>query len=181
MNKQIILATAALLMSVATFAQKLGHTDGQSLLYSLPEMTTVSDELAKATKEYETELNTMKADYEAKVKEFEANRNSWPEAIMQSKVKAIQDLEQNMVDLENTANTDLSGRRDQMLKPLIDKVNNAIKELAVANGYTYIFDSGVGALLYMGGEDVTPQLREKLNIPANAPAMAAPPGGAPGK
>jgi carboxymethylenebutenolidase len=73
MKKHILLATAALLMSVATFAQKLGHTDGQTLLYSLPEMTKVSDDLAKATKEYENELNTMKADYEAKVKEFEAN------------------------------------------------------------------------------------------------------------
>ena len=48
MKKHILLATAALLMSVATFAQKLGHTDGQTLLYSLPEMTKVSDDLAKA-------------------------------------------------------------------------------------------------------------------------------------
>lgn len=184
MKKHIILATAALLMSVATFAQKLGHTDGQSLLYALPEMTGVSEKLAAATKEYETELNTMKADYEAKVKEFEANRNTWPEAIMQSKVKAIQDLEQNMVDLETTANTDLSSRRDEMLKPLIDKVNNAIKDYAMANGYSYIFDAGVGALLYMGGDDVTLALKAKLGIPETpaTPAPAPAPGtGAPKK
>ncbi len=164
MNK--IIATAlSLILVVPVFAQKLGHTDGQALLMSLPERTTIEESLKKTAKEYETTLATMKADYDAKVKDFETNRGTWPEAILQSKAKAITDLEQNMYDLQQTANSDLENRQAELLKPLIDKVNNAIDKVAVANGYTYIFDSGVGALLYLGGDDVTDLVKAQLGIP----------------
>jgi outer membrane protein len=168
MNK--IFATAALsLLTIMSFAQKLGHTDGQSLLLALPERTTIEEKLQKVAREYETTLSAMKADYDAKIKEFETNRNTWPEAILQSKAKAITDLEQNMYDLQQTANDDLDKQQMVLLKPLIDKVNNAIDKVAMANGYTYIFDAGVGALLYKGGDDVTDLVKAELGVTNVAP------------
>jgi outer membrane protein len=165
MNK-IIATAAALVFTLGAMAQKLGHTDGQSLLLALPERATIEEQLQKVAAEYENTLKAMKTDYDAKVKEFEMNRNTWPEAIIQSKAKAITDLEQNMYDLQQTANDDLDKQQVVLLKPLIDKVNNAIDKVAVANGYTYIFDAGVGALLYKGGDDVTDLVKAELGIPA---------------
>lgn len=164
MNK-IIATAAALVLSLSAMAQKLGHTDGQSLLLALPERASIEEQLQKVAAEYENTLKVMKTDYDTKVKEFEMNRNTWPEAIIQSKAKAITDLEQNMYDLQQTANDDLDKQQVVLLKPLIDKVNNAIDKVAVANGYTYIFDAGVGALLYKGGDDVTNLVKAELGIP----------------
>lgn len=164
MNK-IIATAAALVFTLGAMAQKLGHTDGQALLLAMPERAAIEEQLQKVAAEYENTLKTMKTDYDTKVKEFEMNRNTWPEAIIQSKAKAITDLEQNMYDLQQTANDDLDKQQVGLLKPLIDKVNNAIDKVAVANGYTYIFDAGVGALLYKGGDDVTNLVKAELGIP----------------
>jgi outer membrane protein len=167
MNR-IFATAAALVISISSFSQKLGHTDGQALLLAMPERSSVEEKLQKIAKEYETTLTTMKSDYDAKVKESEANRGAWPEAILQSKAKSITDLEQNLYDLQQTANDDLDKQQMVLLKPLIDKVNNAIDKVAVANGYTYIFDAGVGALLYKGGDDVTELVKAELGIPAGS-------------
>jgi len=164
MNK-IIATAAALVFTLGATAQKLGHTDGQALLLAMPERATIEEQLQKVAGEYENTLKAMKTDYDTKVKEFEMSRNTWPEAIIQSKAKAITDLEQNMYDLQQTANDDLDKQQVVLLKPLIDKVNNAIDKVAVANGYTYIFDAGVGALLYKGGDDVTNLVKAELGIP----------------
>jgi len=163
MNRFFV-TSAALVLSIGAFAQKLGHTDGQALLLTLPQRATIETELQLVAKEYETTLATMKADYDAKVKDYEANRGNWPEAILQSKVKSITDLEQNMYDLQQTANDDLDRQQLSKLKPLIDMVNNAIDKVAVANGYSYIFDAGVGALLYKGGDDITDLVKKELGI-----------------
>lgn len=163
MNK-IFATSAALFITFVSFAQKLGHTDGQSLLLAMPERAAIEEKLQKTAREYEATLSTMKEDYDKKIKEFEMNRNNWPEAILQSKAKAITDLEQNMYDLQQTANDDLDKQQMVLLKPLIDKVNNAIDKVAVANGYTYIFDAGVGALLFKGGDDVTELVKAELGI-----------------
>ena len=48
--------------------------------------------------------------------------------------------------------------------------NNAIDKVAVANGYSYIFDAGVGALLYKGGDDITDLVKAELGIPVTNPA-----------
>jgi len=163
MNRFFV-TSAALVLSIGAFAQKLGHTDGQALLLTLPQRATIETELQLVAKEYETTLASMKADYDAKVKDYEANRGNWPEAILQSKVKSITDLEQNMYDLQQTANDDLDRQQLSKLKPLIDMVNNAIDKVAVANGYSYIFDAGVGALLYKGGDDITDLVKKELGI-----------------
>ena len=40
----------------------------------------------------------------------------------------------------------------------------AIEEVGKAHGFTYIFDSSMGATLYNGGEDVTGLVKTKLGI-----------------
>ncbi|MCC6600382.1 MAG: OmpH family outer membrane protein [Crocinitomicaceae bacterium] len=173
--KKFILLTAVLTIYTAAMAQKLGHTDGQALLLALPEMSKIDSSLQKQTKEYESTLNTMKAEYDVKIKDFEASQTAnAPQAILQSKARVIQGLEQNMVDLQETANSDLAASRDQMLRPLIDKVNKAIDAVAKENDFTYIFDSGTGSLLYLGGEDITLMVMDKLGIKKPEPKPVAP-------
>ena len=48
---------------------------------------------------------------------------------------------------------------------MIEKARKAISEVAEENGYTYIFDAGVGILLYYDkGDNILPLVRAKLGI-----------------
>ena len=93
----------------------------------------------------------------------------WPEAIRQSKAQAIADLEQNMMDFQQTANDELQQVQDGLLKPLVEEFDAAVAKIAKAGGYTYVFDLGAGNLVYTGGEDLGDKLKAELKIPATAP------------
>lgn len=106
----------------------------------------------------------MKEDYQAKVTYINDNGQGLPEAILQTKVNEIQQLEQNIIQLEQQAQIDLAQREAELIQPMVDKVNAAVEEVAKAEGFTYIIDSSAGVLLYSGGTDVGPQVKAKLGI-----------------
>ena len=171
--KKVSLFLLMIMTTVLVNAQKIGHTDGQVLLFSMPEITKVNADLEKISGDFTTTANEMQKDYQTKLQEFEANKTSWPEAILQSKYKAIVDLEKNMTDFEQTANQELEKSRNDMLQPLIDKIGIAIEQVAKEEGYSYIIDASSGVLLYRGGDDVTDKIKAKLGVPAT-PATPAP-------
>lgn len=162
---------AVMLITIATVmnAQKIGHTDGQVLLFSMPEITKVNADLEKISQDFTNTMNEMQKDYQSKATEFESNQATWPDAIKQTKYKAIMDLEKNMSDFEQTANSELEKSRNEMLQPLIDKIGKAIEDVAKENGYSYIIDASTGVLLYRGGDDVTDLIKVKLGIPLTSP------------
>jgi outer membrane protein len=171
--KRILIILAIALVAVSVQAQKIGHTDGQMLLLSMPEVTDINAQLEKMSTEFSNTANEMQKDYQTKMQEFEANKNTWPDAILQMKYKAIIDLEKNMSDFEQTANEEIEKKRNEMITPVIDKINKAIEEVAKKNGYSYILDSSTGVLLYHGGEDVTDLIKTHLGVPLT-PATPAP-------
>jgi Skp family chaperone for outer membrane proteins len=141
----------------------------------MPQMKEVEKVLNEAKKSFEEEFLAMQKEYETKVAEYETKSKldvkagGWPEAIKQSKAQAIADHQQNMVDFQNTANTELQKIQDDQLQPLIDEFNKAVEKLAKTHNYVYVFDAAAGNLLYKGGDDITEKIRIELKIPAPAP------------
>jgi len=57
-------------------------------------------------------------------------------------------------------------KESQLLQPIIEKADKAIKEVGKENGYTYIFDLSRGSVVYFSevSEDVLPLVKKKLGI-----------------
>ena len=53
-----------------------------------------------------------------------------------------------------------------LLKPLLEKIQNAINTVGKEKGYTYILDLATGAAVYVGTDavDVTKDVKAKLGI-----------------
>jgi outer membrane protein len=49
---------------------------------------------------------------------------------------------------QQTANDQLQKRNMELVQPIYSKINKAIKEVALKEGYTYIFDLSNGAVAY---------------------------------
>ena len=77
----------------------------------------------------------------------------------------IMDLQQRIQSFQASAQEQLQMKEQDLLQPIIDKAKKAIEDVAKENGYTYIFDSGLGVLLYMPeGDDVKALVKTKLGI-----------------
>ncbi|SRR5690554_2623344 len=155
----------SLLLSTFAFGQKLGHINSNKLLQSMPENSEIEAKIHEYAKELEDQLGSMTKEYQTKIQEYQAKESSMSESVKQDKITEITNLEDRIQSFQKKAQNDLQKKEDELLKPIIDRARDAIEEVAKEGGFTYIFDSGVGALLYQkDSQDIMPQVKKKLGI-----------------
>ena len=151
-------------ISVTGFAQKFGHIDSQEILLSMPERADAQTTIEARAAEYEAEIGRMQQDLQTKFAEYQAKGETWPDAIRQQKGRELQSLDQGMQEFGATVQNELAQLEQQLLMPMIERVQEAINEVGSENGFTYIFDTSSGATVYTGGEDVGGLVRAKLSM-----------------
>lgn len=164
--KKVLVIIVALALSAPTFAQqKFGHIDSAALLELMPEKAAAEKELEAFAKEFQTALEAMGKEYEAKIGEFQANEKDMIPTVRNTKMREIADLERRIQEFQQQAQEEIGKKEQEVLTPIIDKARKAIDEVAVAKGYTYIFDSSLGVLLYAKDtEDVMAEVKAKLGL-----------------
>lgn len=155
-------------MMTAGYSQvnaKLGYIDSNELLEMMPGKDSIQNALQDYGKSLESQLQTMYGEYQTKVQDYQANRNTMSDIIRQTKEKELADLETRIQSFQEQADADLQKKQVEMLQPLLDKAKNAIEAVARENGYTYILDVGTGAFLYFEkGDNIMPMVKTKLGL-----------------
>ncbi|MDQ3071692.1 MAG: OmpH family outer membrane protein [Bacteroidota bacterium] len=163
------LAFALIAMPTVTQAQttpKFGHINLQELLTAMPKVTAAKQQIEAFGKPLEEELQALMAEYKKKVEEYQIYYTTWPESIRKQREGSIMQLEQNIQAFQEEATVEIEKKRTQLMEPIMNEVNATIKAVALENGYTYIFDTSLGVLLYFAAsDDITPLVKRKLMIP----------------
>ena len=177
--KRFLILTVALVASLSAFSQKMAHLDRAALVKSMPESVAAEAQLTVLQNDYKTAYANLEAEYNALVQDYQANAETWAKPILEIKVKAIQQKEEALATFEQTASTDLQNQQNVLYTPIIEKTDKAIADVAKENGITYVIDSGLGVLLYAGGEDILDKVKTKLGIPLTpaTPVKPAPTNG----
>jgi outer membrane protein len=169
MNKiKLTLVVLVVAMSTSTFAQKatkIGHINSNELLSAMPERTKIQKDLETYANDLRTTLETMRKEYETKIKDFQGKQDVMTEVIKNSKIKEITDLEKRITEFQQTAEADLQKKEEELLQPVIDKAKEAINAVAKEGSYTLVLDSSVGVVLYsVEGDDILPAVKKKLGL-----------------
>ncbi len=148
-------------------AQKFGYLNSQALLAELPEVKQADATLQALQTQLEKKGQQMVQELEGKYKDLQRREQSGeisPKAL-EEEGRKLKEQEGELGKYEQDVQKQLSTKRQEMLQPLIDKVNAAIKQVAQEGQYTYIFDSSAGMLLYaQDSMDVTAAVKAKLGI-----------------
>ena len=84
---------------------------------------------------------------------------------LESEAAVLKQEEQKILEYEQTSQQKILQKSEALFKPIQDKVNQAIKDVAAEDGYTYIFDTSLGIILYADeNTDVTAKVKTKLGI-----------------
>ncbi|MGE0561598.1 MAG: OmpH family outer membrane protein [Flavobacteriales bacterium] len=169
MNKiKLTLVMLVVAMSTSVFAQKttkIGHINSNELLSAMPERTKIQKDLETYANDLRTTLETMRKEYETKIKDFQGKQDVMTEVIKNSKIKEITDLEKRITEFQQTAEADLQKKEEELLQPVIDKAKEAINAVAKEGSYTLVLDSSVGVVLYsVEGDDILPAVKKKLGL-----------------
>jgi len=144
---------------------KLAHVNSTELMKVMPGVDTAQKAIQDFAKQLEDEQKLMYAEFEKKYSDFENSRATMSQSMQQVKMKELQDLESRIKMFEQDAQTDLQNKQEELLKPIIERARKAIEEVAKEIGCNYVFDSGIGVLLYSDeSDDIFNLVKKKLGI-----------------
>ncbi len=157
-----------------TSAQKLkfGHTDSQAIMTILPDTKEAQKALEEESKKMEEHLANMRAEAQKKYNEYLENDallktspEKWSDLERADKEAELQSLQDRLTKYQQSASDILTKKQNELYQPILEKIKNAINEIAKEGDFIYIFD--INALLYYSETqsiDVTPLIKKKLGI-----------------
>lgn len=144
------LFTLALLLTALGFtasAQKIAYVDTDYILEKMPEYQEAQKQLDEVAAQWKAEIAKDQQDVEQLYKKYQANQYLWDEQTrvqkeeeISAQEKAIHDKQQAKFGYEG----ELFKKRQELVKPIQDKVYNAVVELAKSRAYDFIFDKASG-------------------------------------
>lgn len=148
-------------------AQDFAVINSANILSELPETQQMRSNLQayqnQLQKQGERMVNTYKSIESDAVRKEEAGQLAPLE-----KERILKELEQKQKEIlafEKEMQQKLIEKEQQYLSPILDRVNQAIKELTKEKGLKMILDSSTGAVLYVDQAiDLTADLKRKLGI-----------------
>ncbi|MEN8928244.1 MAG: OmpH family outer membrane protein [Flavobacteriales bacterium] len=157
MKKLIVIAAVALLgFTTAANAQKYGHINAQELLIAVPGYEDSNKEMERYREGKVKDLQDMQRVLKERYDEYVAKKSTLSKAIQESREKEITELQTNVGQFEQSAQTKIQKKQQELMEPLLNNLQDAIKAVGKANGYAYIFDITQGTVVYFdGGDDLT--------------------------
>jgi outer membrane protein len=143
MKKIIILFSFAALVSLTASAQKYAIIDTKYILEKLKDYKDADKSIQVTADKWQKELDSMQADLDKMYKNFDAEQymltdelKKKREAELFNKEKEVRELQRKRFGYEG----DLFKERQRLVKPIQDKVFNAIQKLSVARGWDFVLD-----------------------------------------
>lgn len=172
MKKTFVLTLALVLASASvTFAQKFGYCNSLALVGEMPEMKSADSDLQTFQTMMQKKGQDMVKALQEKAAKFQADQEKGVIA-----PKDAADLEEKLKKEETDINTfaqameeEIAKKREILYKPILEKVNEALKAVSKEGNYFMVFDVSTQVLLYADESlDVTNLVKAKLGIPVTA-------------
>ncbi len=161
------LLLALTFMSTTVSAQKFGYLNSQALLSEMSEVEQAKANLEVLGQQLRKKGEAMVASLQAKYGEVQqkAAAGGLSPKDQEAEVTKLKAEEAEIAKFEQDMVQQLQKKEADLLQPILDKVNVAIKAVAEEEGYLYIFDSSTQVLLYADeSSDVSSKVKTKLGI-----------------
>ncbi|WP_070137490.1 OmpH family outer membrane protein [Crocinitomix algicola] len=124
-------------------AQRYAFVDSQYILDQMPEYAEAQAELDKASEDWQKEIEQLFLDVERKRKEYAEEAILLPAEIKKQREKEIEAAEQKAKEMQKQrfgVGGDLFAKRAELIKPIQDKIFNAIQAVASSSNLAFVFD-----------------------------------------
>ena len=159
------------LTASSTFAQaadKYGYLNFGNVIALMPD-TKAADTALEAyqqqlVKKGEEMAKAFEANYAKLVQDVQAKTLS--PKVQAEREQALQTEQQSILAYEQEVIQKVQIKRDELLKPIVEKVQKAIQDVGKEKGYKMIFDTSVfNAILFVKeSDDVLPLVKAKLGL-----------------
>ncbi len=167
-----IIKTGILLIAIFSLAstvqaQKFGYVNSAAILAELPEVKQADANLEALQKQLQKKgqgmVELLQKDYVAIQQKIERGELSPKQ--QEEEGKKLETRQQEIQKFDQKMQQSIMTKREELLKPILDRVNTAIQDVAKEDGFQFIFDYSAGIILYAEeSQDVSTKVKAKLGI-----------------
>ena len=167
-----------LVAPMSLFAQKFAHFRSMDIIPVMPEYAKAQTDIQALQKQYEDEIKRSADEFNKKFAEYQQEQKTLPQNIQERRQKELQEMMEKGNQFQQEAQQQLQKSYTDMMDPIYKKLEDAVKAIGAAGGYTYVFDLNRTDIPYVDenvSKDVTNDIKTKLGISLTAvPATPAP-------
>ena len=142
--KKILLLLAIGFLTLSIQAQKFAYVDTDYILNKIPDFKQAQDKLDGLSADWQKEIENKYADVEQMYRAYQQEQVLLTDAMKEKREDAIIKRETDAKNLQKKyfgPEGDLYQKRQELIKPIQDKIYDAIQQLAADNKYAIVFDS----------------------------------------
>ena len=178
-------ARSAALVALTLFAGtanaqvKIGYTDHEVLLANMPQADSVQSALQAEVRTSQAALQTQSQELQTKAEEYQRRQSLLSAEARQQREQELAGLQQALQQASQAAEQRLSVRQSELMRPLFERLQNAIDAEAQAQSLDLVIPTQIGgqpAILYVNRErvvDITAAVARRLGIPEQPGGAAA--------
>jgi outer membrane protein len=147
MKKILFSFVALLFLSVASFAQRYAIIDSKYILDKVPEYKEAQQKLDNFSELWQKELDQKQTSLDKMYKDYDAEQVMLTDVLKKKREDELYNKEKELRDLQKKRfgfEGDLFRKRQELIKPIQDRVYNAVQKLAVEKLYDFILDKSEG-------------------------------------
>ena len=157
MKKSLIIAIIIIATSLTANAQRFAYVNTDYILKNIPEYKAAQEQIDKITTEWRAEVDKKQKEIDDLYRNFQNEQYLLTEEQKKTKVTEIEGKEKAIKEYQKLKfgyEGELFQKRQELVKPIQDKVYEAIEKFAKERGYDFIFDkSSSTTLLYANAEN----------------------------
>ncbi len=147
MKKTLLLSIAVLGFVFASQAQRYAIIDTKYILNKIPEYKDADKKLQLIGEQWQKEIDDKQTQLDKMYKNYEAEQFMLTDELKKKREdelfvreKEVRDLQKRRFGYEG----DLFKERQKMVKPVQDKVYNAVQKMAISKAYDFVLDKSEG-------------------------------------
>ena len=147
MKKGLLIACSFMLIAFAGNAQRYAVIDSKYILEKIPDYKQAQTKLDEFSGLWQQELDQKQAAVDKMFKDYDAEQVMLPDNLKKKREDELYNKEKELRDLQRKRfgfEGDLFKKRQELIKPIQDKVYNAVQKLAVDKQYDFILDKSEG-------------------------------------
>jgi len=145
--KKLITICLLLVLAQAGQAQRYAVVDTKYILDKMPEYKDAQKKLDQVSMQWQKEIDDKQAALDKMYKDYDAEQVMLSDTLKKKREDQLFNREKEVRDLQRKRfgyEGDLFKMRQELVKPIQDKVYNAIQQIAVNRMYDFILDKSEG-------------------------------------
>lgn len=155
--------------SVATAQLDIGYLNTQEVLNQLPERQQIQQELNNFVQQKEQEMQQASTEFQNAVAEYQQNQSNMTQQEIEQRENELSQMEQDLNEMRQSLQQEIVQKRQELLGPIFNRINQAIQTIAEENNLDYVFNEATSSgdnIIYYADEsamDLTQQVITQVN------------------